>query len=106
MYEVIHFFTDLQDSSYPYNVGDEFPRHGMVASKERFAELSGSENKQGVPLIKEIKDVVENKSYKKSEIMTMKKNGLITLAAESGIENAAEMNVAELKEKLIDILIG
>ena len=55
MYKVIHYFTDLQDDGYAYNVGDEFPHKGMTVTKERIAELSGSENKQGVPLIVEVK---------------------------------------------------
>lgn len=51
-YEVIHFFTDLQDDEYPYSVGDPFPRAGMAVSAERLAELSGSSNRQGKPLIR------------------------------------------------------
>lgn len=50
-YKVIKFFTDLQDNNYPYNVGDKFPRTGVTVSAERLAELAGSENKHGVPLI-------------------------------------------------------
>ena len=55
MYKVIHYFNDLQDDGYAYDVGDEFPHKGMTVTKERIAELSGSENKQGVPLIAEVK---------------------------------------------------
>lgn len=57
-YEVIHFFTDLQDNNFPYNVGDSFPRVGLTVNNERLAELSGSNNKQGKPLIlaKEVKE--------------------------------------------------
>lgn len=54
-YRVIKFFTDLQDNNHAYNVGDTYPREGLNPSEERIAELSGSENKQGVPLIKEVK---------------------------------------------------
>ena len=57
MYTVIKHFTDLQDNNHPYYVGDEFPRKGNTAvTEERFAELSGSDNKQGVPLIAEVKE--------------------------------------------------
>ncbi len=56
MYKVIKYFTDLQDNNYPYNAGDIFPRSGMKVSAERLAELSGSENKQGVPLIKAVEE--------------------------------------------------
>lgn len=54
-YRVIKFFTDLQDNNHAYNVGDTYPREGLNPSEERIAELSGSDNKQGVPLIKEVK---------------------------------------------------
>ncbi len=55
MYRVIKDFTDLHDEDYPYSVGDVFPRYGIAVTKERINELSGSENKQGTPLIKEEK---------------------------------------------------
>lgn len=51
-YIVVKFFTDLQDNKHPYGVGDVFPRAGLDVSDERLAELSGSNNRQGVPLIK------------------------------------------------------
>ena len=51
MYKVIKYFTDLHDNDYPYNVGDTFPRKGITASEGRIAELAGSNNKQGQPLI-------------------------------------------------------
>ena len=54
-YRVIKFFTDLQDNNHAYNVGDIYPREGLNPSEDRIAELSGSNNKQGVPLIKEVK---------------------------------------------------
>ena len=55
MYKVIHYFNDLQDDGYAYNVGDEFPHKGMTVTNERIAELTGRENKQGVPLIADVK---------------------------------------------------
>lgn len=55
MWKVVKYFTDLQDDGYAYNVGDTYPRKGLNPSEERIAELSGSNNKQGVPLIKEVK---------------------------------------------------
>lgn len=51
MYKVIKFFTDLHDANYAYQVGDEFPRPGTEVTEKRIAELAGSDNKQGVPLI-------------------------------------------------------
>lgn len=55
MYKVIKFFTDLQDNSRPYNVGDTYPRKGLIVSDARIAELASSNNKQRQPLIKEVK---------------------------------------------------
>lgn len=52
-YEVIKYFTDLQDNNHPYNVGDIFPRQGKEVTEGRIAELSGSNNRQHTPLIKE-----------------------------------------------------
>ena len=50
-YKVLIAFADLQDDNFVYNPGDEYPREGVIVSKERFAELSGSDNKIGQPLI-------------------------------------------------------
>ena len=36
-------------------MGDTFPRKGVEVKPERIAELSGSNNKQGTPLIEEVK---------------------------------------------------
>lgn len=55
-YKVIKYFTDLQDGNHPYNAGDEFPRKGVDVSKARLKELSGNDNKQGVPLIEEVRE--------------------------------------------------
>ena len=56
-YVVIKYFTDLHDKNYPYNVGDTFPREGIKVTQGRIDELSGSKNKQGVPLIKLAEEV-------------------------------------------------
>lgn len=63
MYRVIKAFVDLQDNNHKYDVGDNYPRKGYKPSNERIAELSGSDNKQGCPLIKQ----VEKKSKKVKE---------------------------------------
>ena len=54
MYKVIEYFTDLHDNNHPYNVGDTFPRKGLSVTDERLKELSGSNNKRGMPLIKKV----------------------------------------------------
>lgn len=50
-YKVIYPFADLLDDNYIYNPGDEFPREGVIVGAERLAELAGSNNKIGKPLI-------------------------------------------------------
>lgn len=115
MYETIHFFTDLQDNEHPYNPGDIFPREGMEVSKERLAELSGSNNRQHKPLIKKI-EVGDDDQYEplpfpdnapkhtKSEINRMSTAELQNLAASMGIEGAFDMTGADLKKRLISDL--
>ena len=51
MYRAIALFTDLQDGSHKYDVGDVFPRAGLAVSEERIKELSGSNNKRGRAVI-------------------------------------------------------
>lgn len=120
MYEVIHYFTDLQDFNHPYNVGDIFPRNGLTVNEERLKELSGSSNKQHKPLIRKIeedgedeplpfsdKDIAleseaEQKKYTKTEINRMTTAELQNLAAIEGIENAFETSGGELKKILIE----
>lgn len=65
MYKVIKYFTDLHDNNHPYNVGDTFPRKGVEVKPERIAELSGSNNKQGTPLIEEVKKESKSKTSDK-----------------------------------------
>lgn len=57
MYKVIKHFCDLQDKNHSYNEGDIFPREGLEVSEERLAELAGSQNRQGTPLIKAAEEV-------------------------------------------------
>lgn len=103
MYEVIHYFTDLQDFNHPYNVGDIFPRDGMNVSEERLKELLGSKNKQHKPLIKLIEDKpTEEKQYTKTDINRMPLSELQMLAAEVGIDNAFDTSGGELKKLLIE----
>lgn len=58
MYKVVKLFTDLQDNNFKYEVGDEYPRLGLKPSLARIKELSGSDNKQHTPLIKEVADEI------------------------------------------------
>ena len=58
MYRVIKFFSDREDDYHAYNVGDKFPRDGVEVSPKRIAKLAGSMNRQGTPLIEEVKEQV------------------------------------------------
>lgn len=78
MYKVIHYFTDLQDNRHPYNVGDVYPRSGVETTDERITELSGSNNKQGKPLIEKVEE--------KTDLEKMKVAELQAYAKEKGIE--------------------
>lgn len=116
-YEVIHFFTDLQDSGHPYNPGDKFPRDGVTVNENRMRELSGSGNRQRKPLIKKI-DTKEGRSeensephnkqqnpfsYTKTDVNRMSTSELQKLATEYGVENAKERSGGELKKMLIEM---
>lgn len=65
-YKAIAFFTDLQDNNRPYSVGDTFPHAevGYCVSKSRLAELSGNENKRGMPLIQPVEEQKKKKAQK------------------------------------------
>lgn len=64
MYKVIKLFTDLTDEGYEYKVGDTYPREGVKPTKQRIEELSGSDNKQGVPLIEKVEEPEEKPKKK------------------------------------------
>ena len=67
MFRVIKHFTDMQDSNFAYQVGDEYPRKGMSVLPSRIKELAGSKNRQGCPLIEEIEDTKPEKKTKSVE---------------------------------------
>ena len=53
-YIAITRFADLQDGRRIYEAGDEYPRPGFSVSAERLAELAGSDNRMGKPLIVDV----------------------------------------------------
>lgn len=68
MFRVIKHFIDLQDSNHKYDIGDIYPRKGLNVLQSRINELASSKNRQGVPLIEEIPEKVEeSKKEKKSK---------------------------------------
>ncbi len=67
MYRVIKAFTDMQDNNFAYQVGDEFPRKNFSVLPSRIKELTGSKNRQGVPLIEEVAGKPKRTRKKKDE---------------------------------------
>lgn len=67
MYKVVKHFLDLQDKNHSYEVGDTYPREGLNVLQSRINELSSADNKQGVPLIKEVEEPKRKKSAVKEE---------------------------------------
>ena len=67
MYRVIKHFTDLKDNNHPYNVGDTYPRKGGSSTASRTKELASSKNRQGVPLIVEVKEQPEKTTVGNTE---------------------------------------
>lgn len=70
MYKVIKAFFDLQDKEYVYKEGDTYPRAGLKPTAKRIAELSGSKNLQGQPLIEEVKPKPKPKAEPKEKAGT------------------------------------
>lgn len=52
-YRVIRDFSDSMDNGYVYRAGDVFPRPEIQVGEDRIADLLGTGNKRGVPLIEE-----------------------------------------------------
>ena len=59
MYQVIKYFTDLQDNNHEYNVGDIYPRNKKKVSASRIKELSTDKNRRGIPLIEKVEEPAE-----------------------------------------------
>lgn len=59
-YFVLTRFADLQDHNRIYEAGDEYPRPGLVVSPQRMAQLAGSDNRAGYPLIVDADAECEN----------------------------------------------
>ena len=111
MYRVIHFFTDLKDNSYPYNVGDVYPREGVEFPTKRYEELGSKYNLQGKPLIQYVDDEYFSQYMNppenvtgETEIKRMSTADLKKLAKELDIEEADTYTGADLKKLLVDKL--
>ena len=58
-YVVINRFVDLQDNRHNYREGDVYPREGKKVSNKRKAELAGTNNRRGIPLIAKTEEATE-----------------------------------------------
>lgn len=94
-YKVIRYFTDLKDNNHAYNVGDTYPRTGVELDEKRAAELAGSANKQGRPLIELVEEDKGGKSLDK-----MTKAELQAYAAEKGIDLTGANTNPEIVAKI------
>lgn len=99
MYKVIAYFTDLQDNNHPYNVGDVYPRAGVEATEARIAELSGSNNKQGKPLIAKVEEETDIEKMKVAELQAYaKEKGIELDGASKKDEILAKIKEAEAEK--------
>ena len=86
-YKVTQAIRDLQDNEFYYTSGDVFPREGLKVDDERLAELV----KGGYI----VADVEED-----ADLSKLKKDELVALAVEKGIEVDTKDTKAEIIEKL------
>ena len=86
-YKVTQAIRDLQDNQRYYRAGDAFPRNGLKVDDERVAELV----KGGYI----VADVEED-----ADLSKLKKDELVALAIEKGIEVDAKDTKADIIEKL------
>ena len=59
IYRALIRFCDRQDDMFMYEAGDTYPRPGLDVTPERIAELAGSDNRMGYPLIRREETPVE-----------------------------------------------
>lgn len=94
MYKVIKLFHDLQDNNHLYDPNNPdcntYPREGLKPTAERIAELSGTENKRGCPLIEKAE----------KSLGDMKVDELKAYAADKGIELGEAKNKADILAKI------
>ena len=86
-YKVTQAIRDLQDNQRYYRAGDTFPRNGLKVDDERVAELV-----KGGYIVAEVEE--------DADLSKLKKDELVALAIEKGIEVDAKDTKAEIIEKL------
>lgn len=119
MYKAVVEFYDLTDGERKYRVGDVYPRPGFSASAERIAELSGSNNKLGKPVIaaeskgepkaepkekpEETAEPKEEQEITRKEVNSMPYFKVKSVAIANGIE-VGNKKTAELRAEVIEKL--
>ena len=86
-YKVTQAIRDLQDNQRYYRAGDKFPRNGLKVDDERVAELV-----KGGYIVAEVEE--------DADLSKLKKDELVALAIEKGIEVDAKDTKADIVEKL------
>lgn len=86
-YKVTQAIRDLQDNQRYYRAGDTFPRNGLKVDDERVAELV-----KGGYIVAEVEE--------DADLSKLKKDELVALAIEKGIELDAKDTKADIIEKL------
>jgi len=86
-YKVTQAIRDTKDNDQYYRAGDVFPREGLQADDERVAELV-----KGGYIIADVED--------EADLTKLKKDELVALAVEKGIEVDTKDTKAEIIEKL------
>ena len=86
-YKVTQAIRDLQDNQRYYRAGDKFPRNGLKVDDERVAELV-----KGGYIVAEMEE--------DADLSKLKKDELVAVAIEKGIEVDAKDTKAEIIEKL------
>ena len=86
-FKVTQAIRDLQDNQRYYRAGDTFPRNGLKVDDERVAELV-----KGGYIVADVED--------DADLSKLKKDELVALAVEKGIEVDTKDTKADIIEKL------
>ena len=86
-YKTTKAIRDLQDNQHYYRAGDVFPREGLKVDDERAAELV-----EGGYIVADVEE--------DTDLSKLKKDELVALAVEKGVEVDTKDTKAEIIEKL------
>lgn len=91
-YVALQYFEDKEDDRTAYDFGTVYPREGYEPTEERIQELLSDKNKQGRPVIAELKRLES-----KEEVLEDKtKEDLKQIADEKGLEYDSKATKADL----------